>query len=214
MRLFLIVVIFTFSIIPNLIAKTHLICHQKKNIILVGDSLSSGYGLALKKSWVYTLRHKIKERFPFVKLINSSIGGSTTYNGLNRLQNQFKRHNANVVIIALGGNDALRGLNLKVSKQNIEKMIVLSKKNKCQVILISTRIFTNYGPDYTKAFKLVFKDLVSRYQLHFIPNLLQGIALNPKLMQSDGIHPNVSAQPLITKRVWPILKKILEKSCG
>ena len=182
-------------------------------MLLVGDSISSGYGIPPKTSWVNLLRLELAKAYPNVKLINDSIAGSTSYNGLIRLRHQLQSIKPFAVIIELGGNDALRGLNLQASKQNFVSMIKLAKQAGSHVLLISVRLFPNYGPVYTNAFNALYNNLAQDPDIILIPTLLKGIALNPSLMQKDGIHPNAQAQPRLLKRVRPSLKALLDKGC-
>lgn len=213
MRQSLAVFVTTLIIITNINAKTHPSCKKNRTVLLIGDSISSGYGIAKKDSWVNLLRMQLARFYPKVKLINDSVAGSTSYNGLVRLRHQFQSIQPYAVMIELGGNDALRGLNLQVSKQNFSKMINLAKQHNSHILLISVRLFPNYGPIYTQAFNALYSNLAHEHNITFVPTLLKGIALKPSFMQADGIHPNTQAQPLILQRVWPSLKVILNQGC-
>jgi len=144
-------------------------------------------------------------------VINASISGETTGGGLARLDSLLNQHQPDILLIALGANDGLRGLPVKLIKTHIDTMIVLGKKYQTQTLLIGVQIPLNYGPRYTSLFNQCFVDLAHDHKLPFLPSLLGDIPLNQQLMQSDGLHPAVEAQPLILERVWPVLKPLLKK---
>ncbi len=179
------------------------------NILVVGDSLSASYGIDPKLGWVTLLQQKLnKEQYPY-RVINLSTSGDTTSNGLEKLPDALKAYRPAVVILGLGSNDGLRGLAIPALKKNLSTMITLSKNANAKVLLIGFLIPPNYGPVYSEAFEQAFVDTAKKYQLQRVPFLLQNIALNPDLMQDDGLHPNEDAQPLILENVWPYLKKLL-----
>ena len=194
-------------------ANTNLNCSKKLAILILGDSLSSGYGMTLNKSWVHLLKKKLHKLKVKSQIYNNSIAGSTTHNGLSRLKIYLKTHQPNISIIALGGNDALRGFNLKVSKQNLEQMVTLLKNVKSDIILVGVRIFPNYGQEYIKAFSSLYQQIAKIKKVYYIPEILKNIAENPKLMQEDGIHPNAKAQNKILQRIMPTLLKLIRKQC-
>lgn len=175
----------------------------------MGDSLSAAYGIDPDKGWVALLDTKLKAHHLPYSIINASISGYTTSEGLTALPQALADYHPKIVIIALGSNDGLRGLSTQVMQQNLKKMIKLSLAAKARVLLVGFLIPVNYGPVYRTEFEAVFKDLANNYGLLRVPFLLQSVALNPKLMQSDGLHPNVDAQPILAETVWPYLQQLL-----
>lgn len=178
-------------------------------VLIVGDSISAAYGIDVEKGWVSLLASKItQENLPY-QVINASISGDMTSNGLIRLPKLLKTHKPDVVVIELGGNDGLRGLPIRVIRTNLQRLIQLSKDSQARVLLAGMRIPPNYGSRYTRAFHQVYQDLAEQYEIELIPFLLEGIGDNSQLMQSDGIHPTADAQPLIVQLVWPRIKPLL-----
>lgn len=178
-------------------------------ILVVGDSISAGYGINPKAGWVNLLANKITQSKKPYQVINASISGDTTTNGLNRFNPLLDKYKPAIVIIELGGNDGLRGLSIKQMKNNLKTMIELSQKNKSQIILAGMKIPPNYGKRYTEAFYQVYQDLSKTFNVDLIPFLLDGIGDKPELMQADGIHPTDEAQSLIMDQVWKKLKPVL-----
>lgn len=181
-------------------------------ILVLGDSLSAAHEIPDESSWVNLLDRRLKEKFPKSILINSSYSGETTTQGLARLPGLLAEFNPNIVLLELGGNDGLRGLPLVHIQRNLKKMIALCKQSHATVVLIGIQIPPNYGPRYQKRFFEIYEALAKEYQLPIVPFLLEGVALNPKLMQADGIHPNEEAQPIILETVWGILEDQLYSS--
>lgn len=147
-----------------------------------------------------------QEKIPY-QVINASIGGDTTRNGLVRLKPLLQKYSPAVVIIELGGNDGLRGLSIKQMKNNLRSMTRLSQKAGAKVILAGMRIPPNYGKRYTDAFYNVYKELSQQFSTGLIPFLLEGVGDHPELMQDDGIHPKANAQGIILQTVWNELEK-------
>jgi len=181
----------------------------EKNLLIIGDSISAAYGINPDKGWVSLLANKITQSKKPYQVINASISGDTTANGLNRIKPLMDKYKPAIVIIELGGNDGLRGLSIKQMKNNLKKMIEISLKQKSRIILAGMRIPPNYGKRYTDAFYQVYQDLSKTSNIELIPFILEGIGDKSELMQADGIHPTDQAQPLIMQRVWEKLGKIL-----
>ncbi len=179
----------------------------KQTVVLVmGDSLSAAYGVEVNQGWVALLQ----TRYPQLRIINASISGETTSGGKQRLDFLLKKYQPKVLIIELGANDALRGQNLKVSQQNIQSMIDRCPQYnpECQVVLLGVQLPTNYGPAYDSLFKKMYRDLAANNTLLFDPFFIEPVALDPDLMQWDGLHPNAKAQPIILERVTSLFKKL------
>ena len=175
-------------------------------ILVVGDSLSAGYGLVPGQGWVALLEQRLKREGYGYRVVNASVSGETTDGGLTRLSRALARDAPAIVVIALGGNDGLRGLPVPRVRANLEGMIDRSRAAGAEVVLVGIRVPTNYGPRYTGAFQEIYADLAQRYRIGLVPFILQDIALRTELFQADGIHPNAAAQPLLLARVWPELE--------
>ena len=180
-------------------------------IIVLGDSLSAAYGMEISQSWPSLLQERLTENGYAHRVFNSSITGDTTQGGLARLPRLLDKHQPGIVILELGGNDGLRGLPIEVTDQNLSSMIVQSQSAGAIVILAEMRIPPNYGLTYTEKFNSMYTILTEQYDISMLPFLLQDIALEPGLMQADGIHPTARAQPVILEKVWSILQPFLQK---
>ncbi|MBM5812902.1 MAG: arylesterase [Gammaproteobacteria bacterium] len=183
-------------------------------ILVVGDSLSAGYGLGAGQGWVALLEQRLTREGYGYRVVNASVSGETTDGGLARLSRALERHAPAIVVIALGGNDGLRGLPVVRVRGNLEAMIDRSRAAGAGVVLVGIRIPTNYGPRYRSAFEGIYADLVRRYRIGHVPFILQDVALRTDLFQADGIHPNAAAQPLLLARVWPELQPLLRQPPG
>ena len=177
-------------------------------ILVMGDSLSAAYGLEVEKGWVALLQKK----YPQIDVVNASISGETTSGGKQRLQALLEKHQPRIMILELGANDALRGQDLNVTKRNLQSMIEACPKfNKgCKVILLGVQLPTNYGPLYDQMFQKMYRDLAEKNTLAFDPFFIEPVALDPDLMQSDGLHPNAEGQPLILQRILQIVAPLFE----
>jgi acyl-CoA thioesterase-1 len=178
-------------------------------LIVVGDSLSAGYGIDPAHGWVQLLKQRVARQNESIRVINASISGDTSDGAIVRLPELLFKYKPKIVIIELGGNDGLRGLPLKRLRANLEKMILRSRAAGAKVLLIGMRLPPNYGPRYTRLFHQLYQDLSTRYELQLVPFLLAGVGGQPELMQSDGIHPRESAQMRLLDNVWPHLQSLL-----
>ncbi|VVC77143.1 Esterase TesA [Aquicella siphonis] len=181
----------------------------ENTILILGDSLSSGYGIEPGKNWVALLKQRLTDRHYPYQVINASISGDTTSDGLSRLPGLLKQYHPAVTIIEMGGNDGLRGLQITVIKSNLLKLIQLAVQAKSQVLLLGVRMPPNYGHVYTQGFNDIFSGLAKDNSIHVIPEFLKGVDEDPNLMQPDGIHPNALAQAILLDNVWPVLVKLL-----
>lgn len=189
-------------ILPN-VAFAHI-------ILIVGDSLSAAYGIPVEKGWVSLLQERLDTRDSPWQITNASISGDTTANARARLPRALASHEPAVVLLALGGNDGLRGLSLAAMKSNLDTMISSVQEAGAQVLLIGVQLPPNYGPRYTEKFQAIYHELARERDIRLLPSLVDGIGTEQNLMQPDGIHPNASAQPLIRDRVWEELVPLLE----
>jgi acyl-CoA thioesterase-1 len=179
-------------------------------VLVLGDSLSAGYGLPAGQGWVNLLEQRLEQQDLSWRVVNDSISGDTTAGGLARLPATLERHQPDVLLIALGANDGLRGLSLAEMKNNLEAMIAEAGAAGARVLLIGMRMPPNYGPRYTERFSAIYRELANRHQLPLVPFLLERVALDPALMLSDNLHPNAAAQPLLLDTVWPVLQPLLD----
>lgn len=182
-----------------------------KTILVLGDSLSAEYGLARGEGWVSLLQKKMAAEKNTVPVINASISGETTSGGKARLPALLLKHQPAVVIIELGANDALRGLSLAATQENLRTMIKDAKKSQAQVLLIGMQIPPNYGADYTRQFSALFPKLAKETKSSLVPFMLRGVADKTELFQADRIHPAAAAHPTILNNIWPQLKPLLVK---
>ncbi len=177
----------------------------------MGDSLSNAHGIELNQGWVSLLKERLKQQhFPY-EVVNISMSGDTTNNGIEKLPPALKQYQPAIVIIALGANDGLRGLPITLIHKNLQTLVTLSQKSRAKVLLVGLLLPLNYGPIYCKQFEETYQSISLQYHLIEVPFLLKDIALNPNLMQSDGLHPTANAQPSILENIWPYLKKMLKK---
>jgi acyl-CoA thioesterase-1 len=179
-------------------------------ILVVGDSISAGYGLAQGQSWPSLLEKRLREQRLDYSVVNASISGDTTAGGRSRIGAALDRANPAIVIIALGGNDGLRGLPVAALRDNLHAMIEAARARKARVVLAGMKLPPNYGPDYTRAFEQSYAELAKRHKAALVPFLLDGVAEKRELFQPDGIHPVAEAQPMILDNVWKVLKPQLK----
>lgn len=182
---------------------------KAKNIVVMGDSISAAYGIALDAGWVHLLSEKIAAEYKAYRVINASVSGETTGGGLTRLPAVLAMHRPEVVILELGGNDGLRGYPVATIKDNLKKMLALCEVAGARTLLVPMRIPPNYGPAYTTAFFDVFTAISRQTVVPLSIFFLEGVAGNPALMQADGIHPNAKAQPVLLANIWPALRQLL-----
>ena len=178
-------------------------------MLVVGDSLSAGYGIDVDAGWVNLLRRRLASQEAHWRVVNRSISGDTTAGGLARLPALLEQFRPDIVIIELGSNDGLRGLSFKQMQANLQAMIDASRAAGGWVLLVGGRLPPNYGAVYTQAFYDSFQELAQANQVPLVPFLLEGVAQDRSLMQADGYHPNAKAQPRLLENVWSVLKKAL-----
>ena len=178
-----------------------------KNILVFGDSLSAGYGIARDDSWANLLQRELNDSHPKYAVVNASISGETSSGGLRRIAKALQLHRPKIVILELGANDGLRGTPLEVTEKNLSSIIAQSRKAGARVLLVGIQLPPNYGPDYTSQFRAIFPGLAKRHKTELLPFLLDGIP--PEQFQADNLHPTAAAQPLIMRNVLDALKPLL-----
>jgi acyl-CoA thioesterase-1 len=182
----------------------------QSSILVIGDSLSAEYGLQRDAGWVKIIADRLHAKAPEYQIVNSSISGDTTSGGRARLAAALSTHQPAIVIIELGSNDALRGLALNATRDNLSAMIAQSKAQKADVLLVGMQIPPNYGRTYTEQFQRLFSELAAEHKVQLVPFLLEGMATNMDLFQADGIHPNEAAQSILAENVWKGLEPMLK----
>lgn len=185
---------------------------QTARLLVLGDSISAGYGMRPEQGWVTLLQDKLRQGGYDYQVVNASISGETSQGGLTRLPSLLSQHQPELVLIELGGNDGLRGLPLKLLQHNLSKMIQLSQQQQAQPVLLGIQLPPNYGRRYTLAFANIYPTLAEQYQIPMMPFILEGIGTDPDKMQSDGIHPKADAQQQLLNNIWPVLQPLLVKS--
>ena len=181
---------------------------------MVGDSLSSGYGIAAEQSWVAMLEDRLQSEGYGYRVVNASIAGDTSAGGLARLPRLLAAHHPDLGVIELGGNDGLRGQPVAALRDNLTKMIELSKQSGADVVLAGIQIPPNYGQTYGQALSAVSPELAARYDAPLIGFILEDVALDPEHMQPDGIHPNAAGQKIVFANVWRVLGPLLMRDAA
>ncbi len=182
---------------------------QAKSIVILGDSISAGYGLETGQGWVALLEQRLQQSDKKYRIYNESISGDTSAGGLARIDKILKDYQPDIVIIELGANDGLRGLSPKIMQANLAEIIRRSQHAGARVLLLTMRIPPNYGKRYTQMFYKVYQQLGEQLSVAVVPFILEDVAIAKELMQADGLHPNQKAQKMIEARVWQYLQKLL-----
>ena len=183
---------------------------ETKKLLILGDSISAGYGLKESENWVQLLDVSLSLSGSELKIINSSISGDTTTGGLSRIENDLATHEPNYVLVELGGNDALRGYPINKIKNNLLKIIDAAFTAKANPIIMQIRIPPNYGKNYVAAFESIYSEIAEEKNIPLLTFLLEKVALDKSLMQLDGIHPNQKAQQIIANQVKEELLSIIK----
>ncbi|WP_331610017.1 arylesterase [Povalibacter sp.] len=180
-------------------------------ILVFGDSLSAGYGVSVDATWVALLQQRLAKQGYGYRVVNASVSGETTGGARARLPRALELHKPALVIIELGGNDGLRGLPLKQVRANFDAMLEQARTAGVRPVLVAMRIPSNYGPAYTTQFHAIYGELGQKYSVPVIDGFMESVALDDKLMQADGIHPNAQAQPILLDVIWPTVSRQLKK---
>lgn len=181
-----------------------------RTVLVMGDSLSAAYGLAPEQGWVALTGERIAQRMPGWRVVNASVSGETTAGGASRIEGELTRNRPAVVVIALGGNDGLRGLPLKQTRANLDKMVSAAKAAGARVLLVGMRMPPNLGKTYTEGFAANYRTLAETHQVALLPFLLEPIAMDRGAFQADNIHPVAAVQPKLRDHVWPALEPLLK----
>ncbi|ENU40127.1 arylesterase [Acinetobacter johnsonii] len=181
-----------------------------KTVMVLGDSISAGYGIEPQQAWVNLLQKRLDQQYPKQhKVVNASVSGETTSGALARLPKLLQTHKPNVVVIELGGNDGLRGQPPQMIQKNLAQLIQQSQKTNATVVVLGMKMPPNYGTAYSKAFENNYKVVSQQYKVKLLPFFLEGVAGNNSLMQKDLVHPNGKAQPILLNLAYPYIKGAL-----
>ena len=183
---------------------------ESKKLLILGDSISAGFGLKESENWVELFNKSTDAEKMNIKMINSSVSGDTTIGGLSRIGNDLKLYKPEYVLIELGGNDALRGYPLKQIKTNLLKIVDASLESKAKPLIMQIKIPPNYGKKYVQAFENIYLEISNEKDIPLLTFLLEKVALDQSLMQPDGIHPNEKAQPIIAEQIKLELSEIIK----
>lgn len=191
-----------FIALQNAVASNH-------TILVLGDSLSAAHGLRPEQGWVALLSKRLAAQGYEYRIVNASVSGETTTGGLDRLPRELRLYRPTILILELGANDGLRGLPLDLAERNLARMIELARAAQARVLLVGMLLPPNYGPRYEQEFASMYWSLARRFHVVRVPFLLADVALDPALMQRDGLHPNARGEPLVLDTLWPYLKPML-----
>jgi len=180
-------------------------------VVVVGDSISAAHGIAVEAGWVARLRARLAERGYTHEVVNASVSGDTTGAGRARLPDALGKHQPNVVVIQLGGNDGLRGLSPSAMRDNLAAMIERSRRAGARVLLLGLRLPPNYGRAYIERFLQAYRDVAEESGVAFVAQLLAGVGERKAMMQQDGIHPNARGHRRILDNIWPALEPLLQR---
>ncbi|HTE39886.1 MAG TPA: arylesterase [Steroidobacteraceae bacterium] len=180
-------------------------------ILVVGDSLSAGYGIDVNQGWVALMERRLKSQGYGYRVVNASVSGETSAGARSRLPRLFELHKPAIMILEIGANDGLRGLPLAQTRENLKVMLDLAAKSQTKALLVGMQIPPNYGAQYADGFAALFSEQAKTRQLPYVPFFLDGVALDMSLMQPDGLHPKAIAQPRLLDNVWTALAPVLKK---
>ena len=180
-----------------------------RTVLVLGDSLSAAHNIATEQGWVHLLEVRLGKMVPPWAVVNASISGETSLSGRNRLPALLATYRPGVVVIELGANDGLRGLPLNQLRDNLTAMISAAQATHAKVLLLGIELPVNYGPQYRDGLRAVYADLAKQKHVALLPFLLDGVALDPALMQADGLHPTAAGEPKVLENVWRVLQPLL-----
>jgi acyl-CoA thioesterase-1 len=175
-------------------------------VLVLGDSLSAAFHIDPADGWVTLLAQRLKTQSPPVDVVNASISGETSSGGLSRLPGLLAQHKPRAVIVEIGANDGLRGLPVEQIRKNLDAIIKTCRDAGAKVVVLGIELPINYGPQYRTALREMYRDAAREFNVPLVPFLLDGVALDPKLMQEDGMHPLAAGEPKVLENVWPTVK--------
>ena len=181
-----------------------------KTIVVLGDSISAGFGIEVQQGWVALLQNRLAAQHSPYVISNESISGDTSAGGLARIDDALRRHKPQIVLIELGANDGLRGLSPEAMKANLTEMVKRAEKSGAKVLLLAMKIPPNYGKRYIEMFYNIYPQLAAELKVPYVPFILEDVALKTELMQADGLHPNALAQAIVAERIWGYLAPMLK----
>jgi acyl-CoA thioesterase-1 len=180
-----------------------------RTVLVLGDSLSAAHNIAANQGWVHLLEVRLGKMEPPWRVVNASISGETTLSGRHHLPRLLETYKPAVLVLELGANDGLRGLPLEAMEDNLAAMIEMAQQAHAKVLLLGIELPVNYGPRYRDGLRAVYADLARRGRTALVPFLLEKVALDPSLMQDDGLHPTVAGEPIVLATVWAQLAPLL-----
>ncbi|MFK2877205.1 arylesterase [Rhodanobacter hydrolyticus] len=180
-----------------------------RSVLVLGDSLSAAHNIATEQGWVHLLEVRLGKMVPPWALVNASISGETSLSGRNRLPALLATYRPAVVVIELGANDGLQGLPLAQLRDNLVAMVSAAQATHARVLLLGIELPVNYGPQYRDGLRAIYADLAKQKHVGLLPFLLDGVALQPALMQDDGLHPTAAGEPRVLANVWAVLQPLL-----
>ncbi len=186
-------------------------CAHGATLLVVGDSLSAAYGMGAREGWVTLLEERLRQKRFDDNVVNASISGETTSGGAARTPELLARTRPDIVVVALGGNDGLRGLPTAQMKDNLSRIVASAQARGARVLLVGVRVPPNYGAQYVREFEAAFADIAERHRVPLVPYILKGVGERRELMQPDNIHPSAAAQPRILENIWPKLEPLLKR---
>ena len=193
-----------------LLVFTGIVGAATRPVLVLGDSLSAAYRISPDAGWVHLLEQRLQQSTPPRPVVNASISGETTAGALARLPPLLAEHKPALVVVELGANDGLRGLALPEIRTNLTRIITASRDAGAAVVLIGIELPINYGPQYRDGLRSLYRDMAQEFNLPLVPFLLDGVALDPELMQDDGLHPRAEGEPKVFANVWPVLEPALK----
>ena len=195
-------------ILLSIVLSQQTLGEDSKRLLILGDSISAGYGISADRQWTHILQRKLDLSGKNLRIVNASSSGETTGGGLSKIQSLLKSNSPDYLLIELGGNDALRGYPVEKIKFNLTEICKMAIKQNVAVILMQIKIPPNYGRKYTQTFESLYGEIANEMEILLIPFILENIALDPNLMLPDGIHPNEKGQPLIADEIYNWLKPL------
>jgi acyl-CoA thioesterase-1 len=180
-------------------------------VLILGDSLSSAYNIPVERGWVALLQQRVDLKYPGTRIINASVSGETAANAVHRLPALLEWHAPGVLVIELGGNDALRGLKLPQIRRSLRTLIETGKAASVGVVLAGIHLHPNYGPKFNQQFLDTYRELARQYDIHLVPLILEGIGDDPRRMQADMTHPTAEAQPEVLENMWPVIERAVKE---